>query len=82
MTREMGEKFEGLAFTFCKAATIILLTQKYALPVAAGLAAVFYMLAYASGKKDTRCFMVWPPLIAGIWATVAAVSTYLIINPL
>lgn len=28
--RTKGETYEGLAFTFCKAATIILLTQKFA----------------------------------------------------
>jgi hypothetical protein len=76
-----GEKFEGIAFTFCKAATIILLTQKFALPVASGAAAMFYILAYAFGKKDTCCWLKWPPLIAGFWGGICIVSTYLTFNP-
>jgi hypothetical protein len=76
-----GEKFEGIAFTFCKAATIILLTQKFALPIASGAAAVFYILAYALGKKDTCCWLKWPPLIAGFWGLVCLISTYLTFNP-
>ena len=76
-----GEKFEGLAFTFCKAATIILLTQKFALPVASGAAAIFYMLAYLNGKQDTRCFMLYPPLIASFWSLVCIVSSCFILNP-
>jgi hypothetical protein len=69
-----GEVYEGIAFTFCKAATIILLTQKFALPVAAGLAAVFYVLADLHGKKDTRCILKIPLLIAAFWGAVAVIS--------
>lgn len=81
-SKTQGEKFEGLAFTFCKAATIILLTQQFALPVASGAAALFYMLAYASGKTDTRCWFLFPPAIAGFWAIVCAISTYFCFNPI
>src|SRR5436309_14408387 len=76
-----GEIYEGIAFTFCKAATIILLTQKFALPVAAGAAAVFYVLAMVYGKKDTRCVLRWPLLIACFWGAVCVVSLYLILRP-
>ena len=76
-----GDKFEGIAFTFCKAATIILLTQKFALPVASGLAALFYILAFVSGKSDTRCWAAWPPAIAGFWLLVCIGSSYLLFNP-
>ena len=79
--KTIGEKFEGIAFTFCKAATIILLTQKFALPVASGAAALFYILAYSTGKKDTCCWLKWPPLIAGFWGGVCLISSYLLINP-
>ncbi len=79
--KSSAEKFEGLAFTFCKAATIILIAQKFALPVASGAAAVFYMLAYLNGKHDTRCFMLYPPLIASFWSLVCVVSTCIILNP-
>lgn len=78
--KTLGEKFEGIAFTFCKAATIILLTQKYALPIASGAAAIFYMMAYTTGKRDTCCWLKWPPLIAGFWGTVCIVSSYLIFS--
>lgn len=74
--KTLGEKFEGIAFTFCKAATIILLTQKYALPIASGAAALFYAMAYTNGKKDTCCWLKWPPLIIGFWATVSVASSY------
>ena len=71
-----GEMFEGIAFTFCKAALLILLTQKFALPVASGAAAIFYVLAVANGKKDTKCWARWPLAIAFFWAVVCAVSLY------
>ena len=77
-----GEKFEGLAFTFCKAATIILLTQRFALPVASGAAALFYVLAVVNGKGDTRCVLRVPLLIAAFWGAVCAVSTYLTVRSL
>lgn len=77
-----GEKFEKIAFTFCKAATIILLTQKFALVFASGAAAIFYMLAFINGKRDTACLLSWPPLIAGFWSIVCLLSAYLIFNPI
>ena len=79
--KTQGEKFESLAFTFCKAATIILLTQKFALPVASGAAAMFYALAFVSGKTDTKCWFLFPPAIAGFWSIVCIISTYLAFNP-
>lgn len=71
-----GEVYEGIAFTFCKAATLILLTQKFALPVAAGAAALFYVLAQIHGKNDTRCILKEPILIAIFWGTVSLVSLF------
>jgi type IV secretory pathway VirB3-like protein len=76
-----GEKFESIGFTFCKAATIILITQRYALPVAAGLTAIFYVMAYVKGKHDTRCILRLPLLIAGFWGVVTAVSLYALLYP-
>lgn len=71
-----GQVFEGLAFTFCKAATIIALTGKFALPAAAGAAAVFFLLADINGQKETRCFLMKPRLIAALWGVVAVVSLW------
>lgn len=78
--RTKGEIYEGIAFTFCRAATIILITQKFALPVSAGLAALFYVLAMAHGKKDTRCILRVPLLIAVFWGAISLASFYVIIS--
>ena len=77
-----GDTYEGLAFTFCKAAVIILLTQRFALAVAAGAAAVFYLLAYRHGQRTTRCVGRTPLLIAGFWSLVSAISLYITIRPM
>src|ERR1700722_4627581 len=76
-----GERYEGIAFTFCKVATVALIAQRFTLPVAAILSAVFYVLAYVKGKPDTRCWLRMPLLIAGFWACVAAISISLILYP-
>jgi len=68
--RTRGEIYEGLAFTFCKTATICLLAQRFALPVAAGLAAVFFVLAHVQGKRESRCILRVPLLIAALWGAV------------
>jgi hypothetical protein len=80
--RSRGEIYEGLAFTFCKAAVIVLLTQRFALPVAAGAAAVFYLLAYRHGRRATRCVGQAPLAIAGFWSVVSAISLYITLRPM
>ena len=80
--KSRGEVYEGLAFTFCKAAVIILFTQRFALPVAAGAAAVFYVLAYRDGRRTTRCVGRAPLAIAGFWSIVSAISLYVTIRPM
>ncbi len=77
-----GEVYEGIAFTFCKAATIILIARDYALPAAAGACAVFYLLAYFYGKRDTRCLLRMPLLIAAFWGIIALVALYARLRPL
>jgi hypothetical protein len=77
-----GEAYERVAFTFCKAATLILLTQRFALPVASGAAAIFYVLADRHGKRDTRCILRVPLLIAAFWGAVCLVSLYATLRPL
>jgi len=76
-----GERFESIAFTFCKAATICLIAGKFALPAAAGLTSAFYVLAYVKGKRDTRCILKYPLIIAAFWTWVGAVALYAILNP-
>lgn len=68
-----GDRLEKVAFTYCKVATVALLTGRYCLPIAATLAAVFYLWAYFEGKKDTRCILKYPLLIAAFWLSVATV---------
>jgi hypothetical protein len=73
-TREKsaGEVYEGIAFTFCKAATVALLFGRYALPAAALFCAGFFVVAYAKGARETRCFLGPPLVVAGFWVLVAA----------
>jgi hypothetical protein len=68
-----GPKFEGIAFSFCKAATVALVFQQFALPAAALLCAVFFILAVTFGKNDTKCVLRYPLIIAAFWLIVAAV---------
>jgi len=76
-----GQTFEGIAFTFCKAATLILILQKFALPVVSGAAAVFYLIAFWHGQKESRCILKYSLLIATFWGAVAIVSGYRIFAP-
>lgn len=76
-----AETYEGIAFTFCKAALLILILGKFALPVVAGAATVFYLLAFRHGQKESRCVLKFPLLIAAVWGIVAAISGYEILKP-
>lgn len=74
--REMeGRRFEGWAFTFCKAAFLVLLTGRYALFALSGLATVFYLLAAARGVKTWHCWAK-PPYVTVFWAIVCAVEAW------
>jgi hypothetical protein len=79
-----GEKLEGIAFSFCKAATLLLLVtaiglQRFALPLLAGATALFYVLAHFSGQSNTRCILKKPIIVASFWTVVAAVSLWRIL---
>jgi hypothetical protein len=50
--------------------------QQFALPAAAILTAIFFMLAYFSGKKDTRCVLHYPLVISVFWLVVAVVWAF------
>lgn len=75
-----GASYERLAFTFCKAATIVLLTGRFALPVTAGAATVFYLLAARHGVTGSRCILKRPLLIAAFWAVIFAVWWWLVLT--
>lgn len=64
-----GQKFEGYAFTFCKAAFLVLIFQKYSLFALSGLATIFYILASARGVKEWHCWAK-PPYVTVFWGGV------------
>jgi len=71
-----AQTYEGIAFTFCKAGLLILILGKFVLPVVSAAAAVFYVLAYRQGQKESRCLLKFPLLIAAVWTFVAVISGY------
>jgi hypothetical protein len=67
--QQAGRKYEGYAFTFCKAAFLTLIFQKYALLAISGLAVVFYLLALKMGVRQWRCWLK-PPWVVVVWSVV------------
>jgi hypothetical protein len=69
------EKYEKLAFTFCKMGTVGLmgwaLTPPVFVLVVALVAIVLYARAVTLGVSWTRCFLRRPTLIIGVWAAIA-----------
>lgn len=69
------EKYEKLAFTFCKLGTAGLIAWALTPPVfvlvAAVAAIVLYARAITLGVSWTRCFLRRPTLIIGLWAAIA-----------
>jgi hypothetical protein len=80
-TKTAGEKLEGIAFTFCKAGTLVLITGRFALPIISGIAAVLFAAAYLKGKKDTRCVLKYPILLAVLWGVVSCIAWFAILRP-
>jgi hypothetical protein len=76
-----GERFEKVAFQFCKIATVALICGRFTLPVAATLATGLYIAAFVKGKHDTRCILRYPLLIAAFWGMVATLAWIYTINP-
>jgi hypothetical protein len=73
--QQRGEEIEGLAFTFCKAAFLALIFQKYTLLATAGIATVLYLYAMSLGVREWRCF-VKPPWVVIIMAGLTAFQVY------
>jgi hypothetical protein len=76
-----GEKYERLAFNFCKVATVVLLTGRYALVIASGAAAVLFLLSHRHGVHDSRCILKRPLLIATFWSVIFVVSVVFLVFP-
>ena len=70
--RIRAETFENLGFSFCRIATVALLTGRWCLPIASGLCALFFLLAHLGGKRDTRCLLRHPILAAAVYGVVCA----------
>ena len=70
---ERGKELEGYAFTFCKAAFLALLLQRYTLIVCASAASVLYVAAARKGVREWRCF-VKPPWVVIAFGLIAAVE--------
>lgn len=68
-----SERFGRLAFAYCKIATVSLLLGRFALPVAALLSGGFFVWSWFGGKHETKCFLKYPLLAAGIWFVVLGV---------
>ena len=75
-----GDIYEGIAFQFCKVATVALICQRFTLPIAAGLCCLFYVLAFANGKRETRCVLKNPLLVGAFYGLVAAGSIFLLLR--
>lgn len=67
----LGERFEGWAFTFCKAAFLALLFQKYTLLATAGIALVLYIAALSKGVDQWRCWLKPPWVVIAMGAILA-----------
>ena len=70
---QRGAAFEKIAFSLCKIALFCLLTGRFALPLAATGAALFFLMAVWNGKRDTNCWAKHPLGIAAFWLLVAGV---------
>lgn len=71
--QQQGRNFEGWAFTFCKAAFLVLLLGKYSLFALSGLAALFYILAALKGVKEWRCWAK-PPYVTVFWIAICVLE--------
>ncbi len=70
------EKYERMAFTFCRMGTVGLLAWLvspaiFVLAVAI-IAIVLYARSITLGVSWSKCFLRRPTLIIGVWATIAA----------
>ena len=69
------EKYERLAFTFCKMGTVGLmawaLTPAVFVLVVAVVAIVLYARSISLGVSWTRCFLRRPTLVIGAWTVIA-----------
>jgi hypothetical protein len=78
--KSKGEIYEGIAFQFCKVATVALIAGRYVLPLASGLCACFYVLAFINGQRVSRCVLKYPLLVAGFYGAICCGSVWWIVR--
>jgi len=67
--QQQGERFEGWAFTLCKAAFLVLIFGRFSLLALSGLATLFYVLAQARGAAKWHCWA-RPPWVTLFWGAI------------
>ena len=77
--RQRGGKYEGWSFTFCKAALLVLIFQRYSLLALSGLAAACYMLASLNGVRQFRCWAK-PPWVTVFWAAIFGWQLWMLLH--
>jgi hypothetical protein len=74
------EKYERMAFTFCRMGTIGLIAWVVTPPVFVLVVALVAIALYAKsislGVSWTKCFLRRPTLIIAVWAAIAAADLY------
>jgi hypothetical protein len=74
------EKYERMAFTFCRMGTVGLIawlvTPAVFVLVVAVVAIALYAKSITLGVSWSKCFLRRPTLIIGFWAVVAAADLY------
>ena len=67
--QQEARKYEGWAFTFCKAGFLVVIFQKHSLLALSGLSLLFYVMAIRKGCRDFRCWAK-PPWVVIWWGMV------------
>jgi hypothetical protein len=74
------EKYERMAFTFCRMGTIGLIAWVVTPPIfvlaVAIVAIVLYAKSITLGVSWSKCFLRRPTLIISVWAAIAAADLY------
>jgi hypothetical protein len=74
------EKYERLAFTFCRLGTtgliVWLVTPAVFVLAVAMIAIILYARSISLGVSWSKCFLRRPTLIVGFWAVVAVLDAY------
>jgi hypothetical protein len=77
------EKYERMAFTFCRMGTVGLIAWVVTPPIFVLVVALVAIALYAKsitlGVSWSKCVLRRPTLIIGVWAVIAAVDAYWIV---